>query len=538
MPIEQLRELIDERDRSAFDEWLLLPEAAPDLDVRIRNDAGLERWTTVRRSAHGEVLTRDIDQRKRAELALFDSEDRFDAFMQATAAAAWMKDEAGRFVWVNRAWEGLSDKTRAQMIGHTTLELFGEAASAAIERADAQVLVDGRAHFTLDTFPNGQCFQTVRFLFWDHSGARFLGGMAFDVTSERKAARELEQLQERLRLTQKMEAIGRLAQGVAHDFNNLIAVINACASTLRYRADNPELEQISLACDRAATLIGQLLSFSRGDKAKTRPLSLAKELAAIAPLAQRLAHPPVTFTTQIAPDLPDVLADPGELSQVVLNLVANARDAIATHGKIVLGARRNAEGHAVLFITDDGTGMDEATRQRALEPFFTTKEPGKGTGLGLSTVFGIVTGWGASVSIDSALGRGTTVSIELKSAVDTRPAKAQLMLVDDDDLVRKATRVMLEHQGHQVVALGSGADALAALQRGAPCELLITDVRMPEMTGNELAERALALRPELRILAISGHTDEVSVGPLILPLLTKPFSYDDLDFRVRELLRR
>ncbi|MFZ0758835.1 MAG: PAS domain S-box protein [Candidatus Sulfotelmatobacter sp.] len=383
--------------------------------------------------------------------------------------------------------------------------------------------------------------------------------IARDITAQKRAEGQLRQ-------SQKMEAIGRLAGGVAHDFNNVLGIINACAEFLRDRIDpgaEPSLyvENIKKAIERGRSLTRQLLAFSRTSAIQPRVLDLNERLRDISKLLRPLLGEDVEIL--IVPKTPSAIveADPGQLDQIVVNLAVNARDAMPHGGKLILetGAVKFDETfaeqqHAIepgkyvmLTVSDTGSGMDEAIVSRIFEPFFTTKEAGKGTGLGLATVYGIVKQSGGHILVYSEPGHGTTFKIYLPSAehkigVGSKPESetvspkrhgSTILLVEDDEIMRSLTRKLLEEHGYTVIQASDGRSALEwAESHPDQFDLLLTDVMMRRMSGPELAERLSASHPILKVVYMSGYTGELMANRDVLrhgvTLLEKPFSRSDL----------
>ncbi|MGH9945533.1 MAG: ATP-binding protein, partial [Pyrinomonadaceae bacterium] len=391
-------------------------------------------------------------------------------------------------------------------------------------------------------------------------------GVARDVT-ERKG------LEEQLRQAQKMEAVGRLAGGVAHDFNNLLTAITGYSDlSLRRLADNPavrrNLEEVKKAAERAAGLTRQLLAFSRKQVLQPKVIVLNDVIHDMNKMLQRLIGEDVELRAELDPRLGRVKADPGQIEQVIMNLSVNARDAMPLGGRLTIAtanatltaedARRHhyvqPGAYVLLSITDTGCGMDEETRKHIFEPFFTTKEVGKGTGLGLSTVYGIVKQSGGYVWADSEIGRGTTfriyfprVEAPIRSDIvkDGDGALPQgeetVLLVEDEDIVRELTHEFLEMSGYTVLEARNGRDAITICeQHDGPINLVLTDVVMPQMSGRELVERLAPLRPAMRVLYMSGYTDDQIVHHGVLSesksFLEKPFTIQALARKVRAVL--
>jgi two-component system, cell cycle sensor histidine kinase and response regulator CckA len=392
---------------------------------------------------------------------------------------------------------------------------------------------------------------------------------------ERRFTEEaLRKSEEELRHSQKLEAVGRLAGGVAHDFNNLLTAIVGYAELLANRgAADPVIQQqaghISKAGEQATTLTRQLLAFSRKQLLQPRVIDLNTLVVDMEALLRRVIGERFDLKTQ--PEASDgrVMADPNQLEQVILNLGVNARDAMPTGGTLVIrtsnvqldemaapqiSASLEPGDYVVLSVTDTGAGMDEETKSRIFEPFFTTKGPGKGTGLGLATVYGIVRQSGGGISVESKLGRGTTFRIylpqETAPLADTRPlprlpARAHesetILVVEDEEIVRELVCEVLEGHGYKVICAADGRQALEmAAKFEAPIHLLITDVIMPHMNGQELAIELSRVRPDMKVLYVSGYSDnDISDHGVLDPdveLLQKPFTPHTLLERMREVM--
>jgi PAS domain S-box-containing protein len=400
---------------------------------------------------------------------------------------------------------------------------------------------------------------------------RFLGTVGFvqDVT-------ERLRLEEQLRQVQKMEAIGRLAGGVAHDFNNMLTIIIGNAHLL-LEATPPHdpkrslVEELCKAGERSAALTRQLLTFSRVDVLASRLLSVNDVVRDTDKMLRRVIGEDVQLTTTLDPRLDLVQADPGQLAQVLLNVALNARDAMPQGGELTIRtdnvelseayARTRADvgpgRYVVITLTDTGSGMTEAVQRNLFEPFFTTKPPGKGTGLGLAVVHGIVKQSHGHIDVSSTVGSGTTFQIYLPRAesvgferaasprkVDPAPCGTEtILLVEDEDGVRALARNTLQECGYSVLEASQGADALRiAANHPNPIGVLVTDVVMPHMGGHMLAERLLAMHPETKVLYVSGYTDDAMVRHGVqheqAAFLPKPFSPMALAYKVREVLAR
>ncbi|MBT9585102.1 response regulator [bacterium] len=381
-------------------------------------------------------------------------------------------------------------------------------------------------------------------------------------------------LEERMRATQRMEAIGRLAGGIAHDFNNILVVIMSYAKFIESEVPNDnvrvleDLQEIVIAAERASTLTKQLLAFSRRQVIEPRVIQLGDLLANLTRMLARLVGEDIEITTAVAPDLWPVKVDAGQVEQIILNLTVNARHAMPSSGQLSIELTNvtldkeyclehpevEPGEYVLLAVTDSGTGMTAEVRARAFDPFFTTKAPGQGSGLGLATVYGIVKQAEGHVWLYSEIGRGTTCKVYLPRTSGTvepfvtrsAPARARggsecLLVVEDEAPVRQLLVRVLRQGGYTVLEATNGLDALRLCETCLnDFSLLITDVVMPQMGGRELATRLTGKRPDLRVLFLSGYTENAIVhnGTLDpgLIFLQKPFVAEDLLRRVRELL--
>ncbi len=399
-----------------------------------------------------------------------------------------------------------------------------------------------------------------------HDGQEFDCAIVRDITDRQR-------LEERLRQAEKMEAIGRLAGGIAHDFNNVLTVINGYSERLLLNAQMTpplaeQIEAIHQAGERAAGLTRQLLAYSRQQVLSPKVLSLNEVVRAVEPLLQRLIGEHVELVLHLGPSLGAIEADPGQIEQIIMNLVLNARDAMPQGGRVIIATAERIFGqddageshglppgaYATLTVTDTGTGMAQATAARVFEPFFTTKVVGQGTGLGLATVYGVATQSGGAVWVDSAPGEGATFTVCLPRVDTVQPAlpapaaasrsrrgSETILLVEDEPSVRELVGEILREEGYQVLTASSGAEALPlAHSHAGPIHLLLTDVVMPHMNGVELARQLTAHRPGVKVLFMSGYTNDPLVEQYLAAphtsFMSKPLQIGGLAEKVRALL--
>jgi signal transduction histidine kinase len=397
------------------------------------------------------------------------------------------------------------------------------------------------------------------------------------VTTMRDATHET-QLEAEFQQAQKMEALGRLAGGVAHDMNNLLAVIQISAQLFerKLHAGDPlreHVQPIREAVDRATRLTGQLVKFSRREVIRPCVLSLNQVVSDLSRMLRRIIGEDIRLVTALADDLWPIQADPAQIDQVIANLVVNARDAMPGGGALTIEtanmvldqayAALHVEAqpgeYVLLAVSDTGVGMDDGVKARIFEPFFTTKEEGQGTGLGLATVFGIVKQSGGHIEVYSEVGQGTTFKIYLPRTQEGQPVSEAssrvlpsvpgrlirgtetVLVVEDDPSVRELAVRVLESCGYQVLAAGDGLEALQIGERhDGPIHLLLSDVVLPYMSGSELASQLLHKRPETRVLYMSGYPDgAIAQQGVLAPgifFLPKPFTIEDLTRTVREVL--
>ena len=510
-------------------------------------------------------------ERRRAEAQQQAAEDRFRQLAETIQQVFWMTNAHGTLLYVSPAFETIfgrpcdsvasSPGVWMDAVHPDDRERVEQAAYARLRRGEYDevyriVRPDGAVRWIRDR----------AFHIYDDAGqVHRLVGTAADITEQR-------QLEEQLQQAQKMEIVGRLAGGVAHDFNNLLTIINGMTDlVIAGLADGDparsDLAEIRQAGDRAAALTGRLLAVSRRQILKPEIVDLGAIVTGLRDMIQRLIGEDVALVLDASPERAHVRADPGQIEQVVLNLVVNARDAMPDGGTLTIETRTvhldavyasehpgtRPGPHAMLAVSDTGIGMDEAVRRRIFEPFFTTKPQGKGTGLGLSMVYGIVKQSGGSIWFQSEPGHGSRFTLYLPQVVGpptTRPAPPPavtarghetVLVVEDEPPLRQLAARVLAGAGYTVLQAGSGPEALALIEGHAdPVHLVFTDVVMPGMSGRELVTRLSLLRPAMRILYTSGYTEDAILRHGVLDdprrFLSKPYTPAVLRRRVREAL--
>src|SRR4051812_22860815 len=500
----------------------------------------------------------DITERRRAEAERRAAQERMQAIIDNSPALVIVKDLEQRYLLVNRRWEAITGLRGDDALGQTSAEVLGPR-SPDNDVVDREVIETGEVREAMATMPglDGEeiTFLVVKFPLRDAEGQTYaVCTIATDITERRRSAEERAELEARLAQAQRLESVGQLAGGVAHDFNNLLSVILTCVGFAQRELpeDHPvreDVEEIGRAADRAAALTRQLLMFSRREVVTPQVVDAGALVRNLERLLTRTLSERVALRIAIGPDIDPVLIDPAQLEQVLVNLAVNARDAMPQGGTLSI-AVAGADGGVRIAVADDGVGIAPEVIEHAFEPFFTTKEKGEGTGLGLATVHGVVTDAGGTVDITSEVGVGTVVTIFLPAAEDgvavaeepvasaeRAQGTATVLVVEDQDPVRRQACRILEAHGYQVREAGSADEALAAWE---PVDVLVTDVVMPGMSGQQLAERARDRTPGVRVVFMSGHTDDVLVKAGArqgdIAFVQKPFTRDSLLRTVEEAL--
>jgi two-component system cell cycle sensor histidine kinase/response regulator CckA len=530
--------------------------------------------------AGAECFARDISEREQVADRLRASEERYKQLVDNTDTGFVVIDEQGIVVSANEPYVRLAGAKRMEdVVGHSVTEWTAPDQRENNARAVALCARQGSI----------QDFETV----YQHAdgtrvevtinatveetaeGGKRLASLCRDITARKRAEAERENLEQQLRLSQRLESIGSLAGGIAHDFNNLLSVILCCTDFALGRVTDDdrardELLEVKKAGERAVALTRQLLAFSRKQVLQPVVLDLNQIAAGVEKMLRRILGEDIDYVQVLAPDLGVVRADPGQIEQVLMNLVVNARDAMPTGGKLTIetcnvdldeeyAARHVATkpgAYVRLVVSDTGCGMDAATQARVFEPFFTTKEKGKGTGLGLSTVYGIVKQSGGNIWVYSEPGQGTTFKIylprvfsaektvtgsRLAAVPDRATGTETILVVDDEKAIRHIAKGILGAAGYTVLTAAAASNALLTSKaHQGKIHLLLTDVVMPHVSGRALAESLAVARPGIKVLYMSGYTDDAIVHHGTLDpgthFIGKPFSGADLTKKVREVL--
>ncbi|MGN6570658.1 MAG: PAS domain S-box protein [Pseudolabrys sp.] len=544
---------------------------------RVRKD-GTRFWAYVVidpiRTPAGEIvgfakITRDLTERRAAEEALRRSQEQFRLLVQGvTDYAIYMLDKDGRVTNWNLGAQRIKGYAPHEIIGRHFSAFYTEEDRAAgmPQHALATALKDGRfekegwrvrkdgtrffAHVIIDAIRG------------DDGELLGYAKITRDITERREAQQKLDEAREALLQAQKMEAIGQLTGGIAHDFNNLLMAVLGSLELVRKRVpDDPKilrlLDNATQGAERGAALTRRMLAFARRQELKQEAVDIPNLVRGMTDLLQRSIGPTVTIETRFPLALPAVWADANQLEMALLNLAVNARDAMPEGGLIIISAHEEAShdaagGFVRVCVSDTGVGMDEATLQRAAEPFFTTKEPGKGTGLGLSMVHGLAQQSGGRFVLKSRKGEGSDAELWLPMAqpsiepeahdepvarIDTPASRVMLkvLAVDDDSLVLTNTAAMLEDLGHTCLRAASAAQALDILRRGAAVDLVITDQVMPRMTGVQLAQAIARDWPKLPVLIATGYAEMEPGSGAGLPRLSKPFTQAELAAKLAQI---
>ncbi len=526
------------------------------------------------------VLSHDITERLLAEKALKSSEEKYRELFENANDLIYTHDLAGNFMSLNRAGENITGYSEAEarklnvsvVIAPEYLESVRKIMYGSLRGSDS-----GAIHNIEIISKNGSRVSlevNIRIIY--HEGkAVGVQGIGRDMTERKLAEAALRESQQQQQQSQKLESIGILAGGMAHDFNNMLTAINGYSDLIlrKISTDNPlrhNVEEIRKAGERSAELTRQLLAFSRRQILQPKVIDINHVIDDTSSMLQRLIGENIRISTKLDPRLWKIEADPGQFAQILTNFIVNAKDAMPNGGSVLIETENVGldEGYAshhvavkpgnyvMLAVSDNGTGMDEATRLRIFEPFFTTKDVGHGTGLGLSTVYGIVKQSGGNIWVYSEPGKGTTFKIYLPQVNDRKTpgtdslnhleslsGNETVLLVEDEEAVRSLSREILESCGYTVIEASNGVEALNMCRDNQPkIDLLMTDIVMPQMGGRELAEKMLETVPAMKILFTSGYTDDAILRHGIIDegtnFLQKPFTFDALARKVKSLLEQ
>ena len=533
--------------------------------AREHSEGRLEEYVRINAELTRELLeSRILDEAHQLQVKAF------DAFLQGVTITDPTQPD-NPIVYVNEGFSRLTGYERTEVLGKNGRFLQGKDTDPHTVGTIRQAVAESRPCFVeiLNYRKDGTPFWNALSVAPIFEGDRLTHfvGVQTDITA-------FKHMELQLRQSQKMEAIGHLAGGVAHDFNNLLTVINGCCELLRAHCQlpadaRPLVDEVHKAGERAATLTRQLLAFSRKTVLQPRVISLNELVRDFQRLLGRLVGEDIQITTDFRADAGRVRVDPGQMDQVLMNLVVNARDAMPRGGTLTIATRdvfldeEYARSHpdlrpgayVHLSVADTGCGMDRPTLARIFEPFFTTKPVGQGTGLGLAMVYGVIKASGGHLTVESEPGRGTTFHLYLPAVGEpdrpalppsqggSTPGRETILLVEDEAGVRNLARQALESRGYRVLEAPDGEEALRlAREHAGEIDLLVSDVVMPRMSGRELREQMALLSPTTRVIFMSGYTDDAILRHGLYQaesdFLQKPFTVHGLLKKVREVLDR
>ena len=520
----------------------------------------------------GIAFAEDITARKHAETEIIQSKQLIESVINGIVDPVFVKNEEHCWIMLNDAFCRMLGKTREEMLGKSDYDFFPEKQAAIFKEHDDIVFSSNKPdnnEENIVTEEETRIVSTNKSPFINPiTGARNIVGTLRDITDAKR-------MEEQFRQAQKMESVGRLAGGVAHDFNNMLGVIIGHTDMILAQMDTSQpisdnLKEIKKAAERSSELTRQLLAFARKQTVAPKVLDINKRVGGMTKMMRRLIGEDIDLVWAPYKDLWPVKVDPGQIDQIMVNLCVNARDAIEDNGKLTIEThntvfdadyckyhRNFKQGEYVLLaISDNGCGMNREILNNIFEPFFTTKKTGVGTGLGLATVYGIIKQNNGFINVYSEQGKGSTFNIYLPRhpgeframrketpAEQTRRGNETILLVEDEPAILKMTTMMLEGRGYTVMAAATPGEALRYVEQSPQqIQLLMIDVVMPEMNGRDLAKKILALNPDLKCLFMSGYTADVIAHHGVLDegvdFIQKPFSIQDLITKLREVLDR
>lgn len=518
------------------------------------------------------VIISNVTERKKAEAELHEMSEIFRLFMENNPIYVFIKDEKIRPVYLSRNFEKMLGRPVEEAIGKTMEELFPPDLAKSIVNADRKIIEEGVMIEIVEEL-EGKTYNTIKFPIMINGITKYLAGYTMDITEKRNAEQEKERLYAQLLQSQKMESIGRLAGGVAHDFNNMLQAIIGFSDMAIMKAGEDEalnnyLKEIQKAARRSADLTRQLLAFARKQTVMPRVLDLNDMVSTLLKMLARMIGEDIALAWIPGRDIWKIRMDSTQIDQILTNLAVNARDAIKGSGTITIKTDNIALDpiycmkhagavpgeYVMLSVSDDGCGMEGDILNRIFEPFFTTKDIGEGSGLGLATVYGIVKQNAGFIDVTSSPGHGTAFSVYLPRHAETRteeePETVQsvdsqgtetIMIVEDEQILLNLGKAVLKHHGYRVLDATSPSDALKLVEEyKGNIDLLVTDVVMPEMNGRELAEKILEIKPDIKCLFMSGYATDMITNRGALPegthFIQKPFSTRELASKVKDIM--